>query len=92
MSEQPQTVTRSGPPAWTYALGAVVGAAGLAWTVASHFIPKAEGSKTTAEAAAPAVTPPASAGNAAVSQNARAGDGGTAINASGNAQVHVGKP
>jgi len=30
----------AGAPKWTYALGAIVAAVGLAWTIASHFIPK----------------------------------------------------
>lgn len=32
----------SGPPRWTYALGAIVGALALGWTIVSHFIPPLE--------------------------------------------------
>ena len=30
----------SGAPRWTYALGAIVGAAALLWGIVSYFIPK----------------------------------------------------
>lgn len=78
MSEQSPQVTRSGPPSWTYALGAIVGAVGVAWTVASHFIPKVEGAKAAPLAAMPAVMQQATA------------TGGTAVNASDGARVTVG--
>ena len=32
----------SGAPRWTYALGAIVGAAALLWGIVSYFIPKPE--------------------------------------------------
>lgn len=47
----------SGPPRWTYGLGAIVGAAGLVWTIASYFIPKPEPAKPPAPPAVPITTP-----------------------------------
>ena len=41
------TKTSSGPPRWTYAVAAIVGAAGLIWTIVSTFLPKSEPQRPT---------------------------------------------
>ena len=46
----------SGAQRWTYAVGAIVGAATLLWAIVSHFIPKPEPPKLPV-AAAPAPVP-----------------------------------
>ena len=46
----------SGAPRWTYALGAIVGAAALLWGIVSYFIPKPELAKPPV-AAVPAPVP-----------------------------------
>ena len=46
----------SGAPRWTYAVGAVVGAAALLWGIVSYFIPKPEPPKPPV-AAVPAPAP-----------------------------------
>lgn len=46
----------SGPPQWTYVIGAIVTVGGLVWGMVSYFIPKPEPVKTTA-LPAPAPTP-----------------------------------
>ena len=46
----------SGAPRWTYAVGAVVGAAALLWGIVSYFIPKPEAPKAPV-AAVPAPAP-----------------------------------
>ena len=46
----------SGAPRWTYAVGAVVGAAALLWGIVSYFIPKPEPPKPPV-AAVPAPVP-----------------------------------
>ena len=69
----------SGAPPWTYALSAIVGAAALVWGIVSYFVPKPE----------PAKTPVVVAPGLAVTQSAIA-NGGTAVNATGDARVAVG--
>ena len=46
----------SGAPRWTYAVGAIVGAAALLWGIVSYFIPKPEPPKAPV-AAVPAPAP-----------------------------------
>ena len=46
----------SGAQRWTYAVGAIVGAATLLWAIVSHFIPKSEPPKAPV-AAVPAPVP-----------------------------------
>ena len=46
----------SGAPRWTYAVGAIVGAAALLWGIMSYFIPKPESPKAPV-AAVPAPAP-----------------------------------
>ena len=46
----------SGAPRWTYAVGAIVGAAALLWGIVSYFIPKPEPPKPPV-AAVPAPAP-----------------------------------
>ncbi len=48
----------SGPPRWTYVLGAIVAAAGMLWGVVSFFIPKSEIARPDLHTPAPA--PPVS--------------------------------
>ena len=69
----------AGAPPWTYALSAIVGAAALVWGIVSYFVPKAE----------PTKTPVVAAPGPAVTQSAIA-NGGTAVNATGDAKVAVG--
>ena len=69
----------AGAPPWTYALSAIVGATALAWSIVSYFVPKTE----------PTKTPVVAAPGPAVTQSAIA-NGGTAVNATGDAQVAVG--
>ena len=69
----------AGAPPWTYALSAIVGATALAWGIVSYFVPKTE----------PTKTPVVAAPGPAVTQSAIA-NGGTAVNATGDAQVAVG--
>lgn len=75
----PKPKPAAGAPPWTYALSAIVGAAALVWGIVSYFVPKPEPTKT------PVVVAP----GPAVTQSAIA-NGGTAVNATGDAQVAVG--
>jgi hypothetical protein len=81
MAENTNTQTPSQPvpkpagaPRWTYVVGSLVAVGTLLWAVLKD---------TTFKKDSPSVTP-------AVQQSATAGDGGTAINAAGNASVTVG--
>lgn len=77
MALKPKPV--AGAPPWTYALSAIVGAAALVWGIVSYFVPKTE----------PTKTPVVAATEPAVTQSVIA-NGGTAVNATGDAQVAVG--
>ena len=57
MVAKPKTAPApSGAPRWTYAVGAIVGAAALLWGIVSYFITKPEAPKAPV-AAAPAPVP-----------------------------------
>jgi hypothetical protein len=73
MNAKSPSTQSAGPPRWVPIVGAVVAVAGLAWAVASHFIPSVK---------SVAVPPPGT------QQKAEA-TGGTAINAAGSATVKV---
>ena len=48
----------SGAPRWTYAVGAIVGAAAVLWGIVSYFIPKPEPPKITIPVPAPPAPKP----------------------------------
>ena len=75
--EKPSSAGKpSGAPRWTYVVGALVGAAGLVWAVASHFIPKAETPKQPAASAPlPSYTASANASHAGNVGASRTADG-----------------
>jgi hypothetical protein len=58
----------------------VVAVVGLVWTIASHFVPKAESAAKPLAVAAP------------LTQQSAEANGGTAINATGAATVAIGNP
>ena len=63
MSEEQKPMPPSGPPQWTYAVGAIGVIGTLVWAVVSHFIPKPEAAppaKPAATAPTPAPTTPSS--------------------------------
>ena len=75
----------SGAPRWTYALVAIVGAAGLIWTIVSTFIPKAEPAKPAR--AASSVPEPAGAASVSVS-----GSGSVSVGTMSGGSINVGGP
>jgi hypothetical protein len=81
----PTSTPTGGPPLWVMGLTAIVTAAGLVWTIASHFIPKAEAAKPVAAAPAPA------AASVVISPQVSA-PGGIAIGVVDRSQLTLGTP
>jgi hypothetical protein len=77
-TRQQPTSSKPSSGTWPVAIGALVAAGGLIWAVVSHFVPKVEPARS------PGVAAPLTVTQSAVA------NGGTAVNATGSAQVQVG--
>ncbi len=80
MAAKTKPNTPSGAPRWTYAVGAIVGAATLIWAIASYFIPKPEPAK-------PAPATPAAAPASSVTVS---GDGSVGVGTMQGGTINIG--